>query len=80
MNTLYWKVSIWLSVFEDFICRTLFISSILSPASAAVNWMKNAHESTSQLTIVAGIFPWENMIENVWRMMRTAYWLRCYII
>lgn len=71
---------IWLSVFGGFIYHVLFTNSVLFSASAVVSWMKNACEFTSALALLAGIFPWENMIESVWRMMRTACWLRCYII
>lgn len=67
-------MSLWHGVFEHFICHA-FTNSALSSASALVNWMKNAFESDSDLAFLADIFRWENMIESVWRMMRTACWL-----
>lgn len=80
ITTIQWKMPIWHSVFGGFICHALFTNSVLSSASAVVSWMKNACEPASDLVLLAGIFPWENMIESVWRMMRTACWLHCYII
>jgi len=67
-------------MFLEILFAIHFANSDPSSASALVNWMKSACESASDLALLTGIFPWENMIESVWRMMRTACWLHCCII